>query len=62
MASNDVMPKGVTVEPGRVNDFITGIYGSRQQANKRALESAVLIAGSVIAYSAYKRRLQRRPR
>lgn len=63
MASNNVMPEGVTVEPGRVNDFINGIYGVKHKANKRALDSAVLIAGSVIAYTAYKnRRLQRRPR
>lgn len=62
MASNDVMPKGVTVEPGRVNDFINGIYGVKNRSNKRALENAVLIAGSVIAYTAYRnRKLQRRP-
>jgi hypothetical protein len=61
-SSNSVMPKGVTVEPGRVNDFVDGIFGVNARNNKKALGNAVAISAAVVAYTAYKsRKLQRKP-
>jgi hypothetical protein len=45
---------GVYVDEGRVDDFLTDIYGSNRKSNKRALESGAMILAAAGAYHLYR--------
>lgn len=50
--TNTIVP--VSADPGRIEEFIEGVYGKNREANKKAYERAALVLTGVVAYGAYK--------
>jgi len=51
--SNTTVP--VSVDPGRIEEFVDGIFGKNREANKKAYERAAVAIGAVVAYGAYRK-------
>jgi hypothetical protein len=45
----------VTVEPGRIEDFVNGIYGANKAANRKAYAKGAVIAAIVLGPEVIRR-------
>jgi len=57
---NKIMPMGVTVDKGQIDDFVDGVFGENQRRNKAAAKKAAILTVAAVAYTAHKK-LSRRP-